>query len=163
MESKETKTTEVKAEVKEAVKEAAPAAVKEVKEEAKTEAKKAPAKKPGRKPAAKKTETAKAETKKTAAAAKKAPAKKTETPKKPGRKPGSKTKKAETEITTKIQFNGMEDIDVAAVQEKIQAKYVAEGHRVGAIKKFEIYINLGEKKAYYVINGKGGDSSYVDL
>ncbi|MCM1283660.1 MAG: DUF6465 family protein [Muribaculaceae bacterium] len=83
--------------------------------------------------------------------------------KKPGRKPGAaKKEKAEMELKLVVQTNNRPDIDTAAVQEKIKAKFVAEGHRAGAIKKFEVYIQPENNKAYYVIND-GKFTGDVDL
>ena len=36
----------------------------------------------------------------------------------------------------------------------VRAAWVAEGHRAGTIKKLNVYINMDERKAYYVINEK---------
>ena len=43
------------------------------------------------------------------------------------------------------------------VQERIYEDWKAEGHRVGNIKKLDIYYNFGERRAYYVINDKAED------
>lgn len=86
-----------------------------------------------------------------------------EEPKKKGRKPGSKnkvkTEKAVVEKTENVfvesagyQFN-TEDI-VA----NVRAAWVAEGHRASSIKKLNVYINMDERKAYYVINEKATGS-----
>lgn len=83
---------------------------------------------------------------------------------KPGRKPGSavKKEKAELELKVVIETPNRPDVDIAAVQEKIKAKFVSEGHRAGAIKKFEIYVQPENNKAYYVIND-GKFNGDVDL
>jgi len=89
--------------------------------------------------------------------------------KKPGRKPGSKNKNAQAKETEKkpekkdevfVQFAG-EEYAVGEVMEKAKAAYVAEGHRVSAIKSIRLYIKPEERKAYYVINEKAAGS--IDL
>lgn len=90
--------------------------------------------------------------------------------KKPGRKPGSKSKtaekttkkveKAEKQEAVYVQFAG-EEFVVEEVMEKAKAAYVAEGHRVSAIKSIRLYIKPEERKAYYVINEKAAGS--IDL
>lgn len=118
------KATTKATEVKE-VKVEAP--VVEVKEE-KAEAKKAPAKKaPAKKATAEKKEVA----------AKKAPAKKA-------------AAKAETVIT--LEF-GDYTANMAVVEEKVKAQYVAEGNKVSSIKTLNIYVKPFENSAYYVVNG----------
>lgn len=76
----------------------------------------------------------------------------------PGRKPGSK--KAPAEIRMVIQYQN-NDTEIARIEEKVKAQFVAEGHRAGAIKKLDIYIKPEEYAAYYVINEKF--SGRVDL
>lgn len=86
--------------------------------------------------------------------------------KKPGRKPGSKNKstiakeaakKEEKKDEVFVQFAGEEYV-VEEVMEKAKASYVAEGHRVSAIKSIRLYIKPEERKAYYVINEKAAGS-----
>lgn len=88
------------------------------------------------------------------------------TEKKPGRKPGSKNKSTIAKETAKkeekkdevfVQFAGEEYV-VEEVMEKAKASYVAEGHRVSAIKSIRLYIKPEERKAYYVINEKAAGS-----
>ncbi len=95
-------------------------------------------------------ETAPAEEKKTVKkpAAKKAAAAKTE------------TKKALKKDEVFVQFAG-EEFVVEEVMEKAKAAYVAEGHRISAIKSVRLYIKPEERKAYYVINDKAAGS--IDL
>lgn len=45
-------------------------------------------------------------------------------------------------------------IDVDDVKNRIYEAYKNDGHRPGNIKTLQIYYNLLERKAYYVINGK---------
>lgn len=96
---------------------------------------------------AKKVEAPKAEAPK--AEAKKAPAKKaaTTTKKAPAKKAAAKS---ETVIT--VQFQGKE-VAVSAVEEKVKAQFVAEGHKASSIKTLSIYVKPEEHSAYYVING----------
>lgn len=86
--------------------------------------------------------------------------------KRPGRKPGSKNKstlakeaakKEEKKDEVFVQFAG-EEYAVEEVMEKAKASYVAEGHRVSAIKSIRLYIKPEERKAYYVINEKAAGS-----
>ena len=100
------------------------AEVKEVKEEVK----KAPAKKEAVK---------KAPAKKAATTEKKAPAKKA-------------AAKAETVIT--LEF-GEYTANMATVEEKVKAQFVADGNKESAIKSLNIYVKPFENSAYYVING----------
>lgn len=126
--------------------------------------------------AAKKTEAPVAAEKTTA---EKESAKKAETKKAPakrGRKPGSTVKKADkagkksgkkaapAERTTQVhvQIEGRDDIVTNDIIEKIEEAFKAEGHRVSTIKDLQVYLNVGEHKAYYVINGKA-DGKFVEL
>lgn len=86
--------------------------------------------------------------------------------KKPGRKPGSKNKSTVAKEDAKksvkkdevfVQFAG-EEFAVEEVMDKAKAAYVAEGHRVSAIKSIRLYIKPEERKAYYVINEKAAGS-----
>lgn len=97
---------------------------------------KKPGRKPGRKPAAKKEE---------------------KTAKRAARKPASAVR--ENEIYVEYAEKTVVSSEIIA---KIEEAYKAEGHRVGAIKKMEVYVNIGEDKAYYVINGKA-EGKFVEL
>ena len=123
--------------------------------------------------AAKKTETPVAAEKKATEkeSAKKVEAKKT--PAKRGRKPGSTVKKtakksgkkaapAERITQVHVQVEGRDDIVTNDIINKIEEAYKAEGHRISAIKDLQVYLNVGESKAYYVINGKA-DGKFVEL
>lgn len=133
----------------------------------KTTAAKAPAKKPAaKKPAAKKPAAKKPAAKKTtttaaASTAKKAPAKKTTT--KRGRKPGSKNKKVENVQETIVQFEGQDIVVAEQLVERVKEAYKNAGHRVGNINNLKIYINVEERKAYYVINNKSEENFFIDL
>lgn len=77
---------------------------------------------------------------------------------KPGRKPGQTKKPAQIRMVVQYQNN---DTEIASIEERVKAQFVAEGHRAGAIKKLDIYIKPEEYAAYYVINEKF--SGRVDL
>ncbi len=98
-------------------------------------------------------------------------------PKKRGRKPGTKNAEKKTTVakkTTKkaapverttevhIQFDYREDIVTNDIVAKIEDAYKEEGHRVSAIKSLNVYVNVAENKAYYVINGKE-EGKFVEL
>ncbi len=119
-------------------------------------AKKPAAKKPAaKKPAAKKTTTAKKP------AVKKAPAKKTAT--KRGRKPGSKNKVVESVQETIVQVDGVDIAVAETLVNRVKEAYKNSGHRVGNIKSLRIYINVNDRKAYYVINDKQDEQNVIDL
>lgn len=52
-----------------------------------------------------------------------------------------------------IQYQNKE-VDLAAVEERVKAEFISEGHRAGCIKKINIYVKPEEYSAYYVINEK---------
>ncbi len=119
-------------------------------------AKKPAAKKPAaKKPAAKKTTTAKKP------AVKKAPAKKTAA--KRGRKPGSKNKVVESIQETIVQVDGVDIAVAETLVNRVKEAYKNSGHRVGNIKSLRIYINVNDRKAYYVINDKQDEQNVIDL
>ncbi len=124
------------------------------------------AKKPAaKKPAAKKPAAKKPAAKKTAAAkkpvAKKAPAKKTTT--KRGRKPGSKNKVVESVQETIVQVDGVDIAVAETLVTRVKEAYKNSGHRIGNIKSLRIYINVNDRKAYYVINDKQDEQNVIDL
>lgn len=55
------------------------------------------------------------------------------------------------EIT--VQYQNLE-VTTETVEERVKAQFAAEGHRVGTIKKLNIYVKPEEYAAYYVINDK---------
>ncbi|MBQ2282859.1 MAG: hypothetical protein II250_01635 [Agathobacter sp.] len=79
-------------------------------------------------------------------AAKKAPAKR-------AAKTTAKKVKEEAKIDIVLQYQTLE-VSAAAVEEKVKAQFVAEGHRAGCIKTMSVYVKPEEYKAYYVINDK---------
>ncbi len=127
-----------------------------------TEAKTTAAKAPAAKAPAKKAPAKKAPAKK--APAKKAPAKKTaaKKPAKRGRKPGSKNKVVESVQETIFQYGGS-DFVAEQLVERVKDQYKNSGHRVGNIKSLRIYVNLEERRAYYVINDKGSDQDFIEI
>ena len=138
------KTPEVKAEVKETVQDIAKKAKDVVTKTADTAEKTV-------KEVAEKTQTAAA---KTADAAEKT-VKKAETKvKAAAKKPAAKKAAKEVlkpEIT--VQYQNLE-VTTEVVEERVKAQFAAEGHRVGTIKKLNIYVKPEEYAAYYVINDK---------
>lgn len=90
-------------------------------------------------------------------------AKKATTPRRNVKKTAAKAGKVKEPAVSvvTIQYDG-KDADVAKVEENIKAKFVAEGHRAGNIKKLEVYIKPQDGKAYYVIND-GKFTGDIDL
>ena len=113
-------------------------AVKEVKEVKAVEAPKAEVKAAVEAP---KAETKKVEEKKVE---KKAPAKKAPAKKAPA-------KKAEKTTVITVQFQGNE-VSTAAIEERVIAEFVAQGHKASEIKTLNVYVKPEEFAAYYVIN-----------
>ncbi len=132
---------DVKTEVEKAVEKATEKVEKAVEKTTEKVAEKAAEVKADVKDAAKKTTAKAAKTAKTAKVAK--PAKKE--PVKP-------------EIIVQYQNS---EVDTAAVEERVKAQFVAEGHKAGFIRKLNIYIKPEEYSAYYVINDRF--SGRVDL
>ena len=139
------KTPEVKAEVKSAVKNAAKKVETKVEAVAETTAKKA-------EETVATTKKAVAEKKAEPAAAKKTE-RKTKTTAKAAAAPKEKKEKqpAKTEVIVEYQQNAT---NLSEIEDKVKAKFVAEGHRAGCIKTLNIYVKPEEYKAYYVINDK---------
>lgn len=107
-----------------------------------------------------------AEEKKETAAKKTTAAKtaKTAEPKETAKKKvGRPPKKADEKSTvqTVLEFQG-KAIDLAKIEERVKAQFVADGHRAGNIKTLSIYVKPEDYKAYYVIND-GKFSGDVDL
>ena len=140
------KATEVKKEeVKVEAKAAAPVAEK--KEEVKVEAKAAA---PAKKEAAPKAAAKKAPAKKEAApkaAAKKAPAKKEAAP------------KTAAKETLAIQFAG-KDYSTEAIMKLVKESYKATKNKA-AIKTLNVYVNVDDSRAYYVVNNEFHGSAQI--
>ncbi len=121
----------------------------------KTVAKEVEAKAEAVKPVAKEVEKKAEEVvKKTASTAKKtaSAAKKTVAKKAAAKEP------VKAQVNLQYQNN---EIDLAKIEERVKAQFVAEGHKAGTIKKLNIYVKPEEYSAYYVINEKF--SGRVDL
>lgn len=140
------KTPEVKAEVKETVQDIAKKAKDVVTKTADTAEKTVKEVAAKTADVAEKTQTAAA---KTADAAEKT-VKKAETKVKAAAKKAAK-EVLKPEIT--VQYQNLE-VTTEAVEERVKAQFAAEGHRVGTIKKLNIYVKPEEYAAYYVINDK---------
>lgn len=86
-----------------------------------------------------------------------------EEPKRKGRKPGTKNKgKEEAAANEKtenvfVEASGFQ-YNTEDIVANVRAAWVAEGHRAATIKKLNVYINMDERKAYYVINEKATGS-----
>ena len=145
------KTPEVKAEVKETVQDIAKKAKDVVTKTADTAEKTVKEVAAKTADVAEKTQTAAA---KTADAAEKT-VKKAETKvKAAAKKPVAKKAAKEVlkpEIT--VQYQNLE-VTTEVVEERVKAQFAAEGHRVGTIKKLNIYVKPEEYAAYSVINDK---------
>lgn len=85
-------------------------------------------------------------------------------PKKRGRKPAAEkaatttkkvAKSAEKEVVEEVffEFNGEQFLSNSLV-ERIKEEWKNEGHRIGSIKTLRVYVDVVERKAYYVINDK---------
>lgn len=72
--------------------------------------------------------------------------------------PAKKAAKKGTEIT--LQF-GDYTANMAVVEERVIAQFVAEGHKASKIKSLNIYLKPFENSAYYVINET--ETGRVDL
>ena len=57
---------------------------------------------------------------------------------------------------TYCEING-EQVRIDSIQARVLEAYKADGHRVGNVKSVQTYLNLGERRAYYVVNGKSED------
>ena len=155
------KATEVKKEeVKVEAKAAAPVAEK--KAEVKVEAKAAA---PAKKEAAPKAAAKKAPAKKEAApkaAAKKAPAKKEAAPKAAAKKAPAKKEaapKTAAKETLAIQFAG-KDYSSEAIMKLVKESYKATKNKA-AIKTLNVYVNVDDSRAYYVVNNEFHGSAQI--
>ncbi len=64
-------------------------------------------------------------------------------------------------IETYFEKDG-EQVKIEDITERIKQQYKDEGHRIGAIKSLKTYLNVEERRAYYVVNGKAEDK-YVEF
>ncbi len=67
-------------------------------------------------------------------------------------------KKSTADVAHIFEVDG-DQIRTDDITDRIYEAYKAEGHRIGNIKTLEIYYNLSERRAYYVINGKAENQS----
>ena len=105
-------------------------------------------------PATKETEAAaapkrrgrpkKSETEKTAA-------KKTTAAKSAPKKAAEKETESVEEIYIEVSDR---QLPTSEIVDAIKEQYKSEGHRVGSIKSLKVYMNIQQRKAYYVINNK---------
>ncbi len=91
------------------------------------------------------------------AAKKETAAKATEAKKEaPKKRAAAKKPAAEKSVSHIFEIDG-EQINTDDISQKIQEAYKADGHQIGRMKSVEVYYNFGERRAYYVINGKSED------
>lgn len=88
-------------------------------------------------------------------------AKETKTEKTTAKKSKKDSKEVENVQEVYIEF-GDNKILSEEIIENIKQAYKAEGHRISSIKKLQVYMNLDEKKAYYVINDKA-EGKFVEF
>lgn len=89
-------------------------------------------------------------------------AKETKTDKAASKKGKKETKEAENIQETYLEFGDNKILIEEEVTEKIKQAYKNEGHRISSIKKLQVYMNIDERKAYYVINDKA-EGKYVEF
>lgn len=81
-------------------------------------------------------------------------------------KSSAKKSKKEAKDTEYVQEVFIEHNDSQILSESIVSRiketYKNEGHRISSIKKLQVYINIDQKKAYYVINDKH-EGKYVEF
>ena len=71
----------------------------------------------------------------------------------PAKKPA---KKAEAVQEVYVEW-GDQQVQTDEIVNRIRDKYVSEGHYAASIKSLKVYLNLEQRKAYYVINDKAED------
>lgn len=125
-------------------------------------------------PEVKKEEAVKTEEKTEEKAAAKAEEKPVTEKKKPGRKPGRKPasekpaakkapKKSEQAVVEEVYFEyNHEQVLSNELVERIKMEYKNEGHRISSIKSLKVYVNVVDRKAYYVINDKA-EGKFVEF
>lgn len=94
--------------------------------------------------------------------------------KKPGRKPGRKPaseKAAAKKVAKKVEPVSVEEVYFEynheqvlsnELVERIKMEYKNEGHRISSIKSLKVYVNVVDRKAYYVINDKA-EGKFVEF
>lgn len=143
------KTPEVKAEVKEAVQDVANKAKDVATKTADVAEKTVKTVETKAANVAEKTQTAAEKTVKTV----ETKAKAVETKAKAAKKTVKKAVKEILKPEITVQYQNLE-VTTETVEERVKAQFAAEGHRVGTIKKLNIYVKPEEYAAYYVINDK---------
>lgn len=87
------------------------------------------------------------------------------------KKTAAKTDKAAAKKAAKKEIENVEEVFIEFgeaqiltedILNKIREAYKNEGHRISSIKKLQVYMNVDQKKAYYVINDKH-EGKYVEL
>ncbi|MGN0243094.1 MAG: DUF6465 family protein [Lachnospiraceae bacterium] len=66
-------------------------------------------------------------------------------------------KKATEEVQVVVQFNNRSVVTKELV-ERIKELYVSDGKKASDIKTLDIYMNMAEARAYYVVNGESAGS-----
>lgn len=73
-------------------------------------------------------------------------------------KASSKKSKKDAKLVENVQELYIElgdnKVHTEDIFNRIKETYKSEGHRISSIKKLQVYMNLDERKAYYVINDK---------
>ena len=94
--------------------------------------------------------------------AKKEPEKKATAPKKATKAKAAPKATAKTvEVENYFEIGG-EQIKAEDIRAIVEQAYKDAGHRVGSIKKIQIYYNFEERRAYYVINDKA-EGEFVEF
>lgn len=75
-------------------------------------------------------------------------------------KPAAKKAAPEKSEKLFVEFNGNQ-YNSEEIIEKCKAAYKGDSKK--QVKTIEVYVNVSENKAYYVINGKSGENYYIDL
>ena len=89
---------------------------------------------------------------------------------KPQAKTTKKTKKPAKKVTAPVkseeyfyEVNGEQvQVNQLDLKQKIHEAYKNDGHRPNNIRSLQVYVNLEERKAYYVINGKA-EGKFVEI
>ena len=83
--------------------------------------------------------------------------------KKPAAKRTTTKKPAAPTFDTFLEYNGDQiNVTPEIIRARIEEAYKADGHRTGNIKSLQVYLNLDERRAYYVINGKS-EGKFVEI
>ncbi|MFP3154288.1 DUF6465 family protein [Lachnospiraceae bacterium ZAX-1] len=84
--------------------------------------------------------------------------------KKSAKKPAAKSIATGQEVDVYVEYNGMQ-LRTKDILENVKKTYIDEKptRRPSSIKSIQVYVKPEEGKAYYVINGKGGEDHYIEL